>query len=262
MLVRRTAPILCAVFMLLDSGTALAGGRFSPSASRRSRPAVRHCLRLGLAYWFNERGGKHDRPGVDRRPRTGSTRSCSTSSDGKQRAAGDLRRTRREPLVHREGRKQDRRRSPRRARSAPSRSTRSCHPRSQPQEICNGPDGALWFTEPGINKDRPDHDGRVVTEYPLPTASSSPLRIYAGSGRKALGHLEGREQGRERDDDGNGDGVHDPHGGERPARHHARERQQHVVHRERREQDRRRSRRRAPSRNTRCLRPAGRRRVS
>ena len=53
----------------------------------------------------------------------------------------------------------------------------SCVPRG----ITAGPDGNLWFTEPGANKIgmiNPTTD--AITEFPIPTANSGPAGITAG----------------------------------------------------------------------------------
>ena len=100
-------------------------------------------------------------------PRAGRTRSAgsrprasspSSPSHGRQPALRHHRRPRRQPLVHREQRQQDRPHHHR------GRHHRVSHPdRRAPDRtgITAGPDGNLWFTERGEQPDRPDHDRRV-----------------------------------------------------------------------------------------------------
>ncbi len=53
---------------------------------------------------------------------------------------------------------------------------------AQPEQITNGPDGALWFTEPGINSiGRLPIRGRPLNEYKIPTANSDPIGIAPGT---------------------------------------------------------------------------------
>lgn len=47
--------------------------------------------------------------------------------------------------------------------------------------MARGPDGAIWFTDPGHNKIGRLTTNGALSEYPIPTASSSPDRITAGS---------------------------------------------------------------------------------
>jgi uncharacterized repeat protein (TIGR01451 family) len=49
-----------------------------------------------------------------------------------------------------------------------------------PQGITDGPDGALWYTDPGANKIGRISTSGAVTEYTLPTANSSPTGITTG----------------------------------------------------------------------------------
>jgi streptogramin lyase len=53
---------------------------------------------------------------------------------------------------------------------------------SFPGSITAGPDGALWFTEPvgGVNKIGRITTNGVITEFPIPTASSFPSVINKG----------------------------------------------------------------------------------
>jgi virginiamycin B lyase len=46
--------------------------------------------------------------------------------------------------------------------------------------IVSGPDGALWFTEGTANKIARITTSGAVTEYPIPTASSTALSIASG----------------------------------------------------------------------------------
>src|SRR5438552_612546 len=48
-----------------------------------------------------------------------------------------------------------------------------------PQGIAAGPDGALWYTDPGANKIGRISTTGAVTEYTLPTAASDPRGIAA-----------------------------------------------------------------------------------
>jgi streptogramin lyase len=48
---------------------------------------------------------------------------------------------------------------------------------SEPEGIATGPDGALWFTEAGTNKIGRITAAGVITEFPVPTAGSSPTDI-------------------------------------------------------------------------------------
>ncbi|HEX8745432.1 MAG TPA: hypothetical protein VF712_20070 [Thermoleophilaceae bacterium] len=51
---------------------------------------------------------------------------------------------------------------------------------SEPQEIVAGPDGALWFTEPGLRRvGRITIDGRV-SAFALPEPNGAPRAIAAG----------------------------------------------------------------------------------
>jgi streptogramin lyase len=45
---------------------------------------------------------------------------------------------------------------------------------SEPIGIAPGPDGALWFTEPLVNKIGRITTAGAITEFPLPTANSTP----------------------------------------------------------------------------------------
>src|SRR5262245_56744452 len=49
-----------------------------------------------------------------------------------------------------------------------------------PQGITAGPDGALWYTDPGSNKIGRISIAGAVTEYTLPAAGSDPRGIAAG----------------------------------------------------------------------------------
>ncbi len=50
----------------------------------------------------------------------------------------------------------------------------------EPYDITNGPDGALWFTEPNGNRIGRITTSGAITEYVVPTANSSPSGITAG----------------------------------------------------------------------------------
>lgn len=47
-------------------------------------------------------------------------------------------------------------------------------------DMAAGPDGNLWFSDPGLNRIGKITTGGQITEYPLPGASSEPWRITAG----------------------------------------------------------------------------------
>jgi virginiamycin B lyase len=65
---------------------------------------------------------------------------------------------------------------------------------AQPTGITNGPDGALWFTEPGTNSiGRLPISGSGLTEYKLKTANSDPIGITAASDN-ALWFVEQKTQ--------------------------------------------------------------------
>src|SRR5438094_7141287 len=49
-----------------------------------------------------------------------------------------------------------------------------------PQGITAGPDGALWYTDPGANKIGRISIAGVITEYTVPTATSDPRGIAPG----------------------------------------------------------------------------------
>jgi streptogramin lyase len=49
-----------------------------------------------------------------------------------------------------------------------------------PPGICNGPDGALWFTEYSGDRIGRITTSGVITEYPVPTSGSEPVWIAAG----------------------------------------------------------------------------------
>src|SRR5262245_40032445 len=51
---------------------------------------------------------------------------------------------------------------------------------SVPRGIAAGADGALWFTERGVNKIGRITTGGTITEFPVPTANSQPYGIAAG----------------------------------------------------------------------------------
>jgi len=51
---------------------------------------------------------------------------------------------------------------------------------ANPSGIAAGPDGSLWFTEPGANQIGKITQAGVVTEYPIRTSGSDPLQIVAG----------------------------------------------------------------------------------
>src|SRR5258708_33157406 len=53
-------------------------------------------------------------------------------------------------------------------------------PGRTPGSITTGPDGALWFTEPGANKIGRITTAGAVTERPIPTANSRPAAITQG----------------------------------------------------------------------------------
>jgi streptogramin lyase len=53
---------------------------------------------------------------------------------------------------------------------------------SIPLHITAGPDGTLWFTEPGADKIGRITTAGVITEFPVPTASSNVDDITAGPG--------------------------------------------------------------------------------
>ena len=93
-----------------------------------------------------------------------------------QQSRRDHGRARRQPLVHRVRRQQDRPDHPRRHRH---RIPRSLTPNSGPIGITAGPDGNLWFTEYGWQQDRPDHPRRQrhrIRRSPRPTAVLSGSR--------------------------------------------------------------------------------------
>lgn len=48
--------------------------------------------------------------------------------------------------------------------------------------MAQGPDGAIWFTDPGHNKIGRLTTSGALTEYAIPTANSSPDRITAAAG--------------------------------------------------------------------------------
>jgi len=55
-------------------------------------------------------------------------------------------------------------------------------PAARPNDITSGPDGDLWFTEPGDNKiGRMDTSGTLLEEDSVPTASSGAQGIVTGS---------------------------------------------------------------------------------
>src|SRR5262249_55640963 len=59
-----------------------------------------------------------------------------------------------------------------------------------PMTITNGPDGALWFTEPGINRiGRLPISGYPLREYKIPTPNAGPAGIAAANDN-ALWFLE------------------------------------------------------------------------
>src|SRR5262247_3506696 len=47
--------------------------------------------------------------------------------------------------------------------------------------ICTGPDGNIWFTESSANKIAKITPAGTITEYTVPTSSSVPYDIVAGS---------------------------------------------------------------------------------
>jgi virginiamycin B lyase len=49
-----------------------------------------------------------------------------------------------------------------------------------PFDITAGPDGNLWFADPGGNKIGRITTGGAITEFPTPTASSFPVGITTG----------------------------------------------------------------------------------
>jgi virginiamycin B lyase len=49
-----------------------------------------------------------------------------------------------------------------------------------PQGITAGPDGNLWYTDPGANKVGRLTPAGAITEFTLPTAASDPRGIAAG----------------------------------------------------------------------------------
>src|SRR5213080_3960121 len=51
---------------------------------------------------------------------------------------------------------------------------------SRPVGITAGPDGNLWFTESGRDRIGRITTAGVITEFPVPTASSIPYEIAAG----------------------------------------------------------------------------------
>src|SRR5262252_5357452 len=51
---------------------------------------------------------------------------------------------------------------------------------SGPTHITAGPDGAMWFTEPGINKIGRITTAGDLTEFPIPTPDAKPYGISAG----------------------------------------------------------------------------------
>ena len=53
-------------------------------------------------------------------------------------------------------------------------------PLSLAASITAGPDGALWFTEPGINKIGRVTTSGVFTQYAIPTGGSLAASITAG----------------------------------------------------------------------------------
>lgn len=69
-----------------------------------------------------------------------------------------------------------------------------------PQGVTTGPDGNIWYTDPGSNKvGRLDPATNVVTEFTLPTAGSNPIGITTGPdgalwfalfGTDAIGRLD------------------------------------------------------------------------
>ncbi|MCP9982322.1 Vgb family protein [Actinomadura madurae] len=106
--------------------------------------------------------------------------------------------------------------------------------------IVTGPDGDLWFTEPGAGKvGRIDPVTHAVTEYATPVADSMPSGITAGPGRQTLDHRDGRQQHRERRPAVRRD-ARVPAAGDavRPRPDHQRTRRAPVVHRARTRPDR------------------------
>ena len=53
---------------------------------------------------------------------------------------------------------------------------------AQPTGVTLGPDGAIWFTEPGINSiGRLPISGYPLSEFPVPTKNSDPIGIATGT---------------------------------------------------------------------------------
>ena len=82
---------------------------------------------------------------------------------------------RRQPLVHRVSRRQDRSRSTRRP--TPSPSTPIPYAGSSPDGITTGPDGNLWFTDPGTNA----IGVATLTTSQLVVTQQPPASVTAGS---------------------------------------------------------------------------------
>ncbi len=76
-----------------------------------------------------------------------------------------------------------------------------------PQGIAVGPDGNLWFTEYAANQIGRVTPAGVITEFPIPTASSGPVGHRGGAGRESVVHRKARAQRRPDHPGGRRDGV-------------------------------------------------------
>ena len=141
--------------------------------------------------WFTEKSCEQDRglqPGDGNDQRVPDA----DSGGGTQR---HLHRPRRHPLVHRAGECCEQRRT---HRPHDSRDQRVRHPTpmGDPVVIAPGADGNMWFTE-GVGKvGAINAVTKTISELTVPTASSGPVGITPGLGRKPVVHRGRRRQGR------------------------------------------------------------------
>ncbi len=145
----------------------------SPSPRPTASPLVSQPARTATSGspnpWQQDRADHHGR----RRHRVPDPHGCQPAFRHRSRPGW-------QSLVHRERRKPDRQdHHGRRHHRVPRPPTGSAFP-WDPPVIAAGPDGNLWFTEHSANQIGRITTAGVITEFPIPTASSGPYGIAAG----------------------------------------------------------------------------------